>query len=131
MQMEKVTPSVTARRAIAAVLVFVALACVLLFAASVLVSRELLPQDIGKAYVIAALVAASFISTGVLARGMKTGKAAAAAVNFALAEAVILVTGLVIGRGELNTELTAVSALSIIAGSITGCITSAAPKRKR
>lgn len=130
MPRENGTAGAPVKRMLAAVVGFCIIACAMLLAAAALIGREVLPNGVGKVYVIAALVAASCFSSAVIARGRQTAKAAAIGISFVLAEVVLIAAGLILGGGRLDAEAAGVSALSVAVGSITGCIMSIGRKRR-
>lgn len=121
-------------RAALAILSFAASASALLMLAAVLISGEVLPDDIGKAYVAAALVAASAVSSAILAGGFESGKVIAIILNTAACEALLLILALTLSAGSLPGKTLVYQIMCVLAGSITGCILSARkkpPKRKK
>ena len=115
-------------RCAAALLSFAAVSAAVLLGFSILVAGETLPDDIGKAYIVAALVAGAAVSSAVLASGLERGKALAIVINAALTEALLLALGLVLGQGSLSGTAVVYQMLCVLAGSITGCILSAHKK---
>jgi predicted regulator of Ras-like GTPase activity (Roadblock/LC7/MglB family) len=118
-------------RCLAALLSFAAVSAAVLFCFSALIAGEKLPDDIGKAYIVAALVAGAAVSSAVLASGLKSGKALAIVINAVLAEALLLALGLTLGQGSLSGRAAVFQILCVLAGSITGCILSAHKRPRR
>lgn len=113
------------KRALMALAVFAGSAAAMLMLESVLISLELLPDDIGKVYIIFALVLSSAVSASLTASGLSSGKAIASAISAAEAEALLLTSGLIISGGNLSGAAVIYQLLCVLAGSITGCLMSA------
>lgn len=126
-----VAKKLSIKRIAFAVLLTCAIVIVLLFASAALISREILPANLGRAYIIFSIIAGTTAGSSLLSSGVNEGKAIAALINAAMILVIILTTGLIIGKGSISASAIPYQLLCVALGSITGCILTARKRKKK